>query len=88
MTSEQVNDILQLLRDAPRWLVWKSIPSKDSKKKPRKVPYYTNGSARKGTLDSPEDVKRLVDLDTALNALNAGGYSGLGFALGKDGGGH
>lgn len=88
MTSEQVNDILQLMRDAPRWLVWKSIPGKDNKKKPRKVPYYTNGSARKGTLDSPEDVKRLVDFDTALNALNAGGYSGLGFALGKDGGGH
>ncbi|MCK7581547.1 MAG: hypothetical protein MZV65_41920 [Chromatiales bacterium] len=38
------------MRHARRWLVWKSIAN--GEKKPRKVPFYANGSPRNGTLDT------------------------------------
>lgn len=67
-----------------RWLVWKSIPQ-PLPKKPRKVPYYCDGTERRGTLDSPEDQSRLGVFEDALIALESGRYAGLGFALGPDG---
>lgn len=76
------------LRDARRWLVWLEIPHTDPTKKPRKVPYYCDGKRRQGTLDTIEDQARFALFDDALRALQAGGYSGLGFALGPDGSGN
>lgn len=73
------------MRTAPRWLVWKSIPQEG--KKPRKVPFYADGAARSGKLDTQEDWARLATLDDAVSALSRGGYAGLGFALGPDGSG-
>ena len=69
---------------AQRWLVWKSIPHVDPAKKPRKVPFYCDGSPRTGTLDTPEDRARLATLDKARATLATGAYAGLGFALGPD----
>jgi hypothetical protein len=69
---------------AQRWLVWKSIPHADPAKKPRKVPFYCDGSPRNGTLDTPEDRARLATLDKARATLATGAYAGLGFALGPD----
>lgn len=77
----------QSMRDAKRWLLWKSIPSGDGKK-PRKVPYYANGLQRSGVLDTAEDMARFVAIQAALNALATGDYAGLGFALGPDGTGN
>lgn len=75
----------QEMREAPRWLVWKSIPQNRPGKKPRKVPYYTNGTKRNGELDSPADQTKLSSFDDALRALKRQRYTGLGFALGPDG---
>ena len=74
------------MQNAPRWLLWRSMPGG---RKPRKVPFYCNGTPRNGTLDSPEDRAQLATLPVALHVYNQGGYTGLGFALGPDGmGGH
>ncbi len=76
------------MRDAKRWLVWKSIPDSDSTKKPRKVPYYVTGTARHGTMDTPADIAQFGTFDNAVKALRGGRYAGLGFALGADGTGN
>jgi len=76
------------MKSARRWLVWKSIPNADPAKKPRKVPFYLNGITRNGVMDTPEDVAQLGSFDDALRAINTGGFTGLGFALGADGTGN
>lgn len=76
------------MREAQRWLLWKREPNTDPVKKPRKVPYYLNGQRRQGTLDGAEDQARLGTFAAALSRWEAGGYDGLGFALGPDGTGH
>jgi RecA-family ATPase len=74
------------MRNAKRWLLWKLIQAPGAKK-PRKVPFYCDGSPRRGALDTPEDTARLATFEDALEALGRGGYTGLGFALGPDGSG-
>ena len=59
----------QLLRE-PSWLLHKN-----------KKPYYANGKPRSGTLDSPEDLAKLVTYPEAVAALAKGKFSGLGFAI-------
>jgi hypothetical protein len=76
-------EIPTAMQTARRWLVWKAIPQ--AGKKPRKVPYYLDGTERRGTLDSPEDQARLGTFADALSVLESGRYAGLGFALGPDG---
>ncbi len=84
-SAEDFDTLPTEMRDARRWLVWKSVPNDDPTKKPRKVPYYVNGVARHGALDSPSDIAQLGTFTDALLALNTGRYTGLGFALGPDG---
>ena len=76
------------MREAARWLVWRSIPATTPGKKPRKVPYYICGLPRNGVLDTDADRERLATFDDAIAALAAGAYTGLGFALGDDGTGN
>lgn len=71
------------MREAKRWLVWRSVAASEPSKKPRKVPFYASGVARNGALDTDQDRAQLVDFATALAALPR--YTGLGFALGPDG---
>jgi putative DNA primase/helicase len=73
------------MRESERWLLWKEIPNDNPDKKPRKIPYYTNGQNRSGTLDSPADIANLDSYNNAKAKLDSGNYAGLGFALGKDG---
>jgi hypothetical protein len=62
----------------PRWLIC------DRNKKP----HYANGSPRQGTLDTREDLARLVSCDEACAAALAKGDGWMpGFALGPDGNG-
>lgn len=68
-----------------RWLLWRSIPQEGGK--PRKVPYYANGTPRRGQLDSEVDLKLLFSYQEAKSVFDKGGYDGLGFALGPDGNG-
>lgn len=84
------DSIMDTMRAAPIWLLWKAV-IETGKSKPRKVPYYLNGAARNGTLDSPEDRAQLGTYEQAAAAYgNSGGaYAGLAIALGPDGrGGH
>src|SRR5687768_12946260 len=64
---------------AKRWLLYVLI--KVPGEKDKKVPYYADGRPRAGTLDTPDDVERLVTFDDACAALSDR-YAGLGFALG------
>jgi hypothetical protein len=72
------------MKEVKRWLLWHS---EGKGKKPRKVPYYTNGRRRTGSLDSDLDMSFMASFSDAITALKAisGKYSGLGFALGSDG---
>jgi len=84
------DSILDTMRAAPIWLLWKAV-IESGKSKPRKVPYYLNGATRTGALDSPEDRAQLGTYEQAAAAYgNSGGaYAGLAIALGPDGrGGH
>lgn len=60
-----------------QWLVWRYEPNGD--RKPRKVPYYVNGSRRTGKQGSDDDRANLTDYQTAADSLH--GYDGLGFAF-------
>ena len=82
---------LTCMQQVKRWLLWRSEANADPTKKPRKVPYYTNGQKRHGATDTPEDWAQLVSYEAAVAATRArpGFYTGLAFALGPDDyGGH
>lgn len=83
--GDDFDGLPESMRAARRWLVWRSEENPDPTKKPRKVPYYSNGSKRHGELDTPAERALLASLDEALRALQTGRYTGLGFALGPDG---
>lgn len=67
------------LASLPGWLVWK-YEHEENREKPRKVPYYVNGSRRRGIQGRPEDCQNLVIYDEAIKAA-ARGFDGVGFAL-------
>lgn len=64
----------------PNWLLWRLVQKPDEKK-PRKVPFYLDGSPRKGAQGTPEDRQRLSSYDKVAAALAKGGYTGIGFAV-------
>ena len=77
---------LTAMQSVPRWLVWQAVP--EPGKKPRKVPFYTNGTRRNGTLDTDADRAQLATYDQAKAVLAGRGDDwGLAFALGPDGSG-
>jgi primase-polymerase (primpol)-like protein len=82
------NAIPTQMRVAKRWLLWRMMPNRNPMKRPRKVPFYIDGTPRRGLLDSPDDMARLATFDDALLAFQSGGYDGLGFGLGPDGTGN
>jgi hypothetical protein len=82
----QLNALPAVMKNARRWLLWRAEPPAGGGK-PRKVPYYANGQ-RRGKLDTEADKARLVTFDDAISKLKGGRYTGLGFALGRDGTGH
>lgn len=68
------------LANLPGWLVWRyEQEAKDTK--PRKMPYYADGTRRFGKQGSPEDRKRLATFKEATAAAAKGGYDGVGMAL-------
>lgn len=70
------------LKKHKAWLVWRFKPLENGKK-PLKMPYYTEGSWRKGEHGSRDDRQKLATFDAALGAKakGKGRYEGLGFAL-------
>jgi len=59
------------MQAANRWLVHR-----------QKQPFYPDGTPRRGVLDTPEDAARMGSFGDALRAYEAGGFDGIGFALG------
>jgi hypothetical protein len=83
--EELFDGIPESMKNANRWILWKSIPNQDPAKKHRKVPFYCNGNPRSGSLDSAEDNSKMATFDVALHIFaQSKDYAGLGFALGKD----
>lgn len=79
---EHFDELPAQMREARRWLVWRSVANPDPAKKPRKIPFYVSGVARNGALDTATDQAQLATFDEACSVLSR--YSGLGFALGPD----
>lgn len=76
------NNIPQMLRDFPHWLVWKYAPAKVEGGKPRKLPYYPNsGRIRRGMLGGPQDVAKLGTFADALRVARQDGFDGIGLAI-------
>ena len=67
------------LRLLPGWLIWRFEQHRDEIK-PRKVPYWTNGTIRYGQQGSPTDRARLTTFAAARDAAARMGYEGVGFA--------
>jgi len=67
------------LRDLPGWVIWRFEPNGD--KKPRKVPFYTNGGRRHGDHGSREDRAQLTTFDAARAAAARRKFDGIGLAL-------
>ncbi len=77
----------QSLADRTQWLVWRyeRRPGDAPTKKPRKVPYYANGTIRQGELGGVADRSQLTIFDHAQRSASIGKYDGVGFAfLGDD----
>lgn len=88
-SNDNFRDIVpEKMRNAKRWLLWRSEKDKNDLNSTRKVPYYADGTFRRGTLDTVEDLRRLETYDVAVDKLSCGNFTGLGFALGKDGEGY
>lgn len=68
------------LKDKKQFLVWKSERTKKDKK-PRKVPYYTNGKRRSGKQGSPPDIAQLSTFEKAVEVAKSGRYDGIGIAI-------
>lgn len=83
---DQCTSLLDDLKAQPVWLLWRSEPNPDPTKKDLKVPYYVGGGRRQGTLDSPEDRRRLVTFAEAKAKydLLPEAFTGLAFAAGPD----
>ena len=81
--AEQACDRLQLvvpdeIRRYKQWVLWRYEPGDD---KPRKVPYYANGSRRSGVQGSESDLAQLSTFDAAVAKLRRSGFDGVGLAI-------
>lgn len=71
----RIEKIPDALKKENRWILWKYETRKDDKKK-TKVPCDTRGRKIDATSE-----KNWLSFSDAINALNAGGVDGIGFAL-------
>lgn len=67
------------LRALPAWLVWK-FEHFVGEAKPRKIPYWADGTRRHGQQGGPQDRDRLTTFVAARDAAVRAGYDGVGFA--------
>lgn len=71
-----------VLREIDSWLVWKLVKSANAKGETvwLKVPYYADGTKRRGITGSEADLSKLVSFRDAIKAYKSGAYAGIGFA--------
>ena len=67
------------LRDLPAWLCWR-YEHFSGEAKPRKIPYWADGTRRHGAQGGPGDRARLTTFVVARDAAVRRGYDGVGFA--------
>lgn len=84
--AQDYSRIPAYLQEARRWVLFRFVFNQ-TKNKLLKIPFYADGTARSGALNSLEDVERLVTFEQAKAALREHKFDGLGFALGEDGNG-
>ena len=82
------NDIIRPYRNIPLelcrvkgWLCWKKVPHKTKPGKFGKLPYYKDGSPRRGKQGSPEDRSQLVVMVRAWDEVDEGKADGIGLAM-------
>lgn len=73
------------LRDLPFWMCWR-FEQFAGEAKPRKVPYWADGTRRHGEQGGPQDLARLTTFAVARDAAIKRGFDGVGFAHTKAGG--
>jgi len=67
------------LRAVPGWVCWR-YEHFTGEAKPRKIPYWADGTRRHGTQGGPVDRARLTTFVVARDAAVRRGYDGVGFA--------
>jgi hypothetical protein len=77
--SVRAVQVPQPLHEVQGWLLWRFEPF-IGEAKPRKVPYWVDGTRRHGEQGSPMDRARLSTFFAAREAAARMGYDGVGFA--------
>jgi len=77
--SVRTVQVPQPLHDVQGWLLWRFEPF-IGEAKPRKVPYWVDGTRRHGEQGGPVDRARLSTFFAAREAAARMGYDGVGFA--------
>ena len=67
------------LRALPGWLMWR-FEHFVGEAKPRKIPYWADGTRRHGQQGGPQDRDRLTTFVAARDAAVRSGFDGVGFA--------
>ena len=67
------------LMGLPGWLIWK-FEHFVGEAKPRKIPYWADGTRRHGQQGGPQDRDRLTTFVAARDAAVRAGFDGVGFA--------
>lgn len=67
------------LREVPGWLIWR-FEHFVGEAKPRKIPFWADGTRRHGTQGGPQDRDRLTTFVAARDAAMRLGFDGVGFA--------
>lgn len=72
-------EVPEELRELPGWLIWR-FEKFEGETKPRKVPYWADGTRRHGEQGGPVDRARLTTFVAARDAAVRKGFDGMGFA--------
>lgn len=67
------------LRDMPNWVVYRLVQY-PNERKPRKIPFWADGTQRFGEQGGPQDLARLTTFEVAHEAAIRMGFDGVGFA--------
>ena len=75
----QAVQVPEALRALPGWLMWR-YEQFEGEAKPRKIPFWADGTRRHGTQGGPRDRDRLTTFVAARDAAMRAGFDGVGFA--------
>lgn len=86
--APKFNNVPECLKDRDSWLLWRRKRSHkaDGTETWLKVPYYADGTRRKGALGTKQDRAKLVSFEEAKKVFKAseGRFAGIGFATMAD----